>query len=268
MTADLDWKNLGFRAHPMRSHIEYHYKDGVWDNGTLVTDTTLQFDVWAAVVHYGASAFEGLKAMRMKDGKARILACFSCFYCFVRIFRPDLNAQRMAVSCEAASMIAPPQELFVEAIVRLVKDNIDYVPPYGTSGSLYIRPLVVGTGSHVGLQPSGEFRFIVIATPVGDFFTGGPVRPIKALIQHGFDRAAPRGMGHAKLGGNYAPTHRPTMRANAKGYSVLLFLDPKESKYVDEFAVSNFAALTREDADGRRTYVTPRSRSILASITN
>ncbi|KAI8895299.1 aminotransferase [Globomyces pollinis-pini] len=162
----------------------------------------------------------------------------------------------------------PDEHLFIDAVQRVVKDNIEFVPPYGCDGSLYIRPFVFGSGPMLGLQPSDEYYFIVYVNPVGSYYKGGIVKPSKALIQHGFDRAAPFGMGSVKLAGNYAPTLLPTQKAIEKGYTVLLFLDSKTNKYVEEFATSNFAALTKPDANGKRTYVTPLSNSILASVTN
>ena len=158
--------------------------------------------------------------------------------------------------------------MFLDAIYRVVKDNQDYVPPYGKSGSMYIRPFVIGSGPMLGLSAAREYLFIVLVNPVGDYYKGGVSNPVKALIKWGFDRAAPFGSGHVKLGGNYAPTLAPTTEAKKQGYTVLLFLDAKTNKFVEEFATSNFAGLTKPDDSGKRTYVTPRSASVLASVTN
>ncbi|KAL2912051.1 hypothetical protein HK105_208480 [Polyrhizophydium stewartii] len=253
--AAIDWDKLGFDIVRTRSYAEYTWRDGAWDAGVLVPSGPLSLDVWATSLHYGQACFEGLKAFRMRDGK-------------VRVFRPDVNARRLQLSCRAISMPEVSVELFVEAVNRAVTDNLDFVPPYGHSGSLYIRPFVVGSGPQVGLTPAPEFKFIVVVNPVGDYYRGGISQPVRAVIQHGFDRAAPRGTGHTKVAGNYAPCLGPTTRAKKHGYTVMLFLDPKTNRYIDEFATSNFAALTRPDVNGRRTYVTPRSRSILSSVTN
>ncbi|KAJ3287836.1 hypothetical protein HK104_008428 [Borealophlyctis nickersoniae] len=251
----LDWANLGFDYIHTNSFLKHTWKDGKYDDGVLVRDGTLSMDVAATALHYGQSAFEGLKAFKMKDGK-------------VRIFRPELNARRLRKSCEATSMAAPSVELFLQAVRRTVEDNIDYVPPYGSNGSLYIRPFVIGSGPQIGLSPAPEFLFCVMVVPVGDYYKGGMGNPVKALIMHGFDRAAPNGTGNVKLGGNYAPAFGPTNVAKKRGYTVTLFLDARERRYVDEFATSNFAALTAPDAQGKRTYVTPKSKSVLPSVTN
>ena len=184
------------------------------------------------------------------------------------MFRPQLNAERLIRSCQAVSLEPPPESLFMEALERVIQDNADYVPPFGSDGSLYIRPFVIGSGAQIGLSPSPETSFYIFVNPVGNCYKGGIGSPVKALIQHGFDRAAPSGTGHVKLGGNYAPCLGPSLAAKKKGYTITLFLDPKESKYIEEFSSSNFAALTASDAQGKRTYVTPKSKSILPSVTN
>ncbi|KAI8927563.1 aminotransferase [Entophlyctis helioformis] len=236
----LDWSKLAFDIVETSSHVVYTWRGGVWDAGVAVQGSataTIPLSVFATALHYGQSCFEGLKAFRMRDGK-------------VRVFRPELNARRMIQSCEALAMAAPPVDLFVAAVLRAVRDNLAFVPPYGSAGSLYIRPLVMGSGPQIGLSPADEFKFVVLVNP------------------HGFDRAAPRGTGHIKLGGNYAPALGPTLKAKKQGYTVMLFLDPKTGQYVEEFATSNFAALSKPDDAGRRVYVTPKSRSILQSVTN
>jgi branched-chain amino acid aminotransferase len=150
----------------------------------------------------------------------------------------------------------------------VVKDNIEYVPPYGSQGSLYLRPVVLGMEPLIGLAPSKVTVFYVFVMPVGNYYTGGIGKPIKSIIQHGFNRAAPYGTGHVKVGGNYAPCFGPTADAKKKGYTITLFLDSKQERFIEEFATSNFAALTLPDDEGKRTYVTPKSRSILPSVTN
>ncbi|KAJ3001539.1 hypothetical protein HKX48_002816 [Thoreauomyces humboldtii] len=254
--ATIDWKNLGFAYVKTNGHLRHVWTDGKWDQGEFRTDFDVNLDIAATVLHYGQSCFEGLKAFRMKDGK-------------IRIFRPEVNAKRMIKSCTAIAMAAPPEELFLSAVRRAVEHNADYVPPYGSNGALYIRPFVFGSGAQIGIAPAKEYHFIVLVTPVGEYYVGGMGNPTKALIKHNFDRAAPYGTGQIKAGGNYAPAIKPTIDARDKGYTVMLFLDAKEHKYVDEFSTSNFAAITDEDVTtGRRTYVTPKSRSALASVTN
>ncbi|KAI9209925.1 aminotransferase [Polychytrium aggregatum] len=250
----IDWNNLRFNIIPTNSHIRYTWKNGQWDDGVVETDPYITLSIAATVLHYGQSCFEGLKAFRMKDGK-------------VRVFRPELNAERLIDSCQTASMPAPSVELFLDAVRKAVEANIEFVPPYGSMGSMYIRPFVFGSGPQIGLHAAEEYTFMIFVNPVGDFYKGGVGNPVTALIQHSLDRAAPYGSGHLKLGGNYAPILKPTEEAHKRGYTVNLFLDAAEHKYVEEFATSNFAALTPV-VNGTRTYVTPKSRSILNSVTN
>ncbi|KAI9020444.1 aminotransferase [Hyaloraphidium curvatum] len=256
--SEIDWNNLGFGLFPTKSHIEYTWKEGKgWDSGVLVNDPHITLHIAATVFHYGQSCFEGMKAYRMKDGK-------------VRIFRPDVNAERIEVSADASAMVAPPKELFLEACRRVIADNIDFVPPYGTGGALYIRPFLFGSGPQVGLHEADEYKFVVFVNPVGDYYKGGvtPAGMAKALIPYHLDRAATYGVGHAKLGGNYSPGLKPTTAAKKRGYTVLLFLDAKTNSYIEEFATSNFIAITPPDANGKRHYATPSSQSILNSVTN
>ena len=253
--AKINWDNLGFDYVSTKSFIRYIWKDGKWDQGTLLSDPSITLNLASTVFHYGQSCFEGLKAFHMKDGK-------------IRIFRPHLNATRLYNSCKALSLEPPPLELFLEAVQRVVQDNKEYVPPYGINGSLYIRPFVIGTEPLLGLSPSNQVQFLVFVNPVGSYYSGEIGKPVKALIQYGFDRASANGTGHVKVGGNYAPCYGPTLEAKKKGYTVTLFLDSKESKYIEEFSTSNFAALTAPDESGVRCYVTPKSKSILPSVTN
>lgn len=171
-------------------------------------------------------------------------------------------------SCQALSLPAPPEELFLEAVKRVVEDNAAYVPPYGSNGSLYIRPFVLGSQVQIGLSPSQEALFIVFVNPVGDYYSGGVGTPVKALIEHGFDRAAPNGTGSVKVGGNYAPCLAHSAQAKKDGYAITLFLDAQSKTQIEEFSSSNFAALTKPTLDGKRVYVTPHSKSILPSVTN
>jgi branched-chain amino acid aminotransferase len=176
----IDWKNLGYDIQKTNSFVKYTWKNGQWDAGELVKSQEITMNVYASALHYGQSCFEGLKAFTCKDGK-------------IRIFRPDLNGLRLQKSCKAVAMPAPSVEIFLEAVERLVRDNTEFVPPYGVNGSMYIRPFVFGSGPVLGLQPSGEYYFLVLGNPVGDYYKGN-MAPCKALIQYGFDRAAPNGM--------------------------------------------------------------------------
>lgn len=177
----IDWENLGFNIMETNSYLKYVWKDGKWDSGELVRHgQNLDISLYASPFHYGQACFEGLKAFRDPQGK-------------VRIFRPELNAKRMQKSCEAISMPFPDEKMFLDGLVRLVQDNLDFVPPYGVDGSLYIRPFVFGSSPVLGLQPSKECTFIITANPVGSYYKSG-LKPCAALIKHGFDRAAPNGI--------------------------------------------------------------------------
>jgi branched-chain amino acid aminotransferase len=180
MTNNIDWNNLGFSIHKTKSYLKYTWKNGTWNQGEYITDPEITLSVYASALHYGQTCFEGLKAFTCKDGK-------------VRIFRPELNALRLQKSCHAVSMPSPSVELFIEACEKLVRDNVDWVPPYGSDGSMYLRPFVFGSGAVLGLQASPEYYFMVLGNPVGSYYKGG-LTPCNALIQYGFDRAAPFGM--------------------------------------------------------------------------
>ncbi|TPX39207.1 branched-chain-amino-acid transaminase [Synchytrium endobioticum] len=252
-----DFSSMGFSWVATNSFIKYVWKEGNgWDAGELVRGKDhLDIHVSATALHYGQAAFEGMKAFQMRDGK-------------IRLFRPQMNAKRLRQSCEVSSMVAPSEELFLEALSRLIRDNREWVPPPESGGSAYVRPFIFGSGASLGLVPATEYTFIAFLCPVGDFYKGGMGSPATALIKHQFDRAAPYGTGHVKLGGNYPAPMGPTNDAKKRGYTVLLFLDAAEHRFVEEFATSNFAALTSPDSEGKRTYVTPKSQSILPSVTN
>lgn len=245
---NLDWKNLPFGYVKTKYNVRCHYKDGQW--GTLeVSDTEyINIHMAATALHYGQEAFEGMKAYRGKDGK-------------IRLFRWDENAKRLQHSAEGILMAPVPKELFYEAVVKAVKLNEEFVPPYGTGASLYIRPLLFGSGAEVGVRPAKEYMFVVFVTPVGPYFKEG-FNPVKIAIVRDSDRAAPLGTGTFKVGGNYAASLRGVEKARKAGYSSPMYLDAKEKKYIDEIGAANFFGIKNN------TYITPRSTSILGSITN
>ncbi len=246
---DIEWDKLDFGYLPTRSHIVYTWKDGKWDGGVLKTEPTITMSIAACCLHYGQQCFEGMKAFQCKDGK-------------VRVFRPQENIARMNRTGHALLEPEIPEEMYMDAIRRVVSDNIDYVPPYGTGGSLYIRPLFIGTGPQIGVAPAKEFTFLILVTPVGKYYKEG-LKGVPALVMEDYDRAAPKGMGAYKVGGNYGASLMPAKVAKEAGYPIPLFLDPREHKYIDEFGTSNFLAITK---DGK--YVTSDSPSILPSVTN
>ena len=245
----IDWANLGFGFSEVNCHIRYVWRDGKWSEGEFIKKPEITMHIGASCLHYGQECFEGMKAFRQKDGK-------------IVVFRPEENAKRMARTAERCVMPAVPVDMFVEAVDKVVRANEEYVPPYGTGGSLYIRPLLIGTGPQIGVAPAKEFTFMVIVMPVGAYYKGG-LKPVRAVILDDWDRAAPLGMGDVKVGGNYAASLYAHEKAKRDGWPVELYLDAKTHQYVEEFSTSNFLGITK---DG--TYVTPDSRSVLPSITN
>ena len=202
----------------------------------------------ATCLHYGQEIFEGMKAFRGKDGK-------------IRVFRMDENAKRIQRSANGIMMAPIPEELFCEMVKKVVLANERFIPPYGSGASLYIRPLEIGVSAQVGVKPATEYIFLIFVTPVGPYFKEG-FKPTKVAIYREYDRAAPCGTGRYKVGGNYAASLMAGERAKSEGYSAVLYLDPKEKKYIDECGPANFFAIK----DG--VYITPKSGSILPSVTN
>lgn len=247
--AHIDWKNLGFTYMETNGHVQYVWRNGAWSEGALVPSPYLSIHMAATALHYGQSAFEGLKAFRRQDGK-------------VSLFRPHENAKRMGATARRICMAEVPEDLFVRACQRAVQANIEFVPPYGTGGALYVRPLLFGSSPQIGVAPAEEYTFLVLVTPVGPYYKGG-LQSVKAIVLDHYDRAAPLGTGHIKVAGNYAVSLYPHLEAKQAGYPVELYLDAKEHKWIEEFATSNFIAITN---DGK--YVTVKSASILPSITN
>lgn len=248
MEKELDWGNLSFGYIPTDYNVRCYYRNGQWGEIEVSSSETINIHIAATALHYGQEIFEGLKAFRGKDGK-------------VRIFRLEENAKRIIESAKGIKMQPIPVELFTEMVKKVVKLNERFVPPYGSGASLYIRPLEIGTSAQVGVKPSQEYLFLILVTPVGPYFKEG-FRPTNICIMREFDRVAPKGTGRWKVGGNYAASLDAGERAHSMGYSAVLYLDPKEKKYLDECGPANFFAIK----DGK--YITPASESILPSITN
>lgn len=249
MKKKLDWKNLGFSFKPVHSFIKSSFKNGKWNTPEVHHDYMIPLHLAASCLHYGQAAFEGLKAFEQKDG---LVACF----------RPKENAKRLMLTATRLMMEPPPVEIFMKSLELLIKENMDYVPPYGTGASLYLRPLLIGSDPRIGLQPSENYDLYLLATPVGPYYKNG-FFPVPAFVQTEYDRAAPKGVGHVKAAGNYAAGMKPSYDAKGAGYPISLFLDAKEHAYIDEFGTSNFFGITED-----KRYVTPESTSILKSITN
>ena len=245
---NLDWESLGFNYYKTDWNARMYYRNGAWSDLEMSDSEYFSIHISAACLHYGLEIFEGLKAFRCADGR-------------VRMFRPDANARRMQNSAVKLCLPAPDTETFVKACAEVVRRNIDYVPPYGTGASLYVRPLLVGTNAVLGVRAATEATFIVFASPVGAYFKGG-LTPISAVIDRDQDRAAPRGTGDVKVGGNYAASILSGSRAHSMGHANVLYLDAAEHKNIEEFGAANFFAI-----QGNK-YITPKSHSILPSITN
>ncbi len=244
---NIDWSNLGFGYIPTGERYLSNYKDGKWDDGVMTTDSTITMSECAGVLQYAQTVFEGLKAYTTVDGK-------------IVVFRPDLNAQRLEESAKRLEIPAFPQERFLDAIEKVVKANADYVPPYGTGATLYLRPFIFGSSSVIGVKPADEYQFRVFATPVGPYFKGG-AKPITIKVSD-FDRAAPHGTGHIKAGLNYAMSLHAIVTAHEEGFDENMYLDAATRTKVEETGGANFLFVTK---DGK--VVTPKSNSILPSIT-
>lgn len=244
---NLDWANIGFGYVKTDYRYVSNYKNGAWDDGSLITDDTITLSECACVFQYAQTCFEGLKAYTTEDGH-------------IVTFRPDLNAERMMNSAARLEMPQFPKERFIDAITKVVSANADYVPPYGSGATLYIRPFMFGSNPVIGVKPANEYQFRTFVTPVGPYFKGG-AKPITVRISD-FDRAAPHGTGHVKAGLNYAMSLHAIVDAHKKGFDENVYLDPGTRTYVEETGGANIIFITKDN-----TVVTPKSDSILPSIT-
>ncbi len=247
MKKDIDWTSLGFGYVKTDYRYVSYYKDGKWDDGALITDDTITMSECAGVLQYAQTCFEGLKAYETVDGH-------------IVTFRPDLNAERFQTSCAGLEMPVVEKEKFVEAVTEVVKANKDFVPPYGTGATLYIRPYAFGSNPVIGVKPATEYQFRVFSTPVGPYFKGG-AKPITIRVSD-VDRAAPHGTGNIKAGLNYAMSLHNIVDAHNKGFDENLYLDPATRTNVEETGGANFLFVTKDNV-----VVTPKSNSILPSIT-
>ena len=248
MSVNLDWENLGFSYMKLPYRYLAYYKNGQWEKGGLTEDATLHMSESSPCLHYGQQAFEGMKAYRTKDGS-------------VQLFRPDQNAKRLQRTSDRLLMPQIPTDMFVDAVKQVVRANEEYVPPYGTGGTLYIRPLLLGVGDIIGVKPADEYIFTVFAMPVGNYFKGGLI-PTNFIVSDKYDRAAPYGTGAAKVGGNYAASLLPGQMAHERKFSDVIYLDPATHTKIEEVGSANFFGITKDNE-----FVTPYSPSILPSIT-
>lgn len=243
----IDWSNLGFSYIKTPWRFLATWKDGSWNEGELTEDNYLHIHEGSTALHYGQQCFEGLKAYRTKDGG-------------INLFRPDENSKRMNRSAYRLRMPEVPEAFFLDAVKQVVKANQEYVPPYGSGATLYIRPLLIGVGENIGVSPAPEYIFTVFCMPVGPYFKGG-LTPTNFIVSD-YDRAAPNGTGAAKVGGNYAASLLPGYEAHQRKFSDCIYLDPETHTKIEEVGSANFFGITAANE-----FVTPKSPSILPSIT-
>ena len=245
---NIDWANLKFGYMPTDYNVRCYYRNGKWGEIEVSSSEIINIHMAATALHYGQEAFEGMKAFRCPDGK-------------IRAFRIKDNAERLQSTCRGILMPELPTELFEAMVKKVVKLNERFVPPYESGASLYIRPLLIGTGAQVGVHPANEYLFVIFVSPVGPYFKGGFATNDYVIIRE-YDRAAPLGTGRYKVGGNYAASLAANKMDHDAGYATEFYLDAKEKKYIDECGAANFFGIK----DGK--YITPKSSSILPSITN
>ena len=243
---DIDWGSLGFAYMVTDKRYVSNYKDGAWDEGALIDDPTVAISESAGVLQYAQTVFEGLKAYTQADGR-------------IVTFRPDLNAERLISSAERIEIPVFPKERFIDAVEKVVAANADYVPPYGSGASLYLRPFMFGSSAVIGVKPAQEYQFRIFCTPVGPYYKGG-AKPIRLTVPD-FDRAAPNGTGDIKAGLNYAMSLHASVTAHAAGFDENLFPDAATRTYIEESGGANIIFIK-----GNKL-VTPKSNSILPSIT-
>ncbi len=248
----IDWGAMRFAYTRTNTNLRCYYYGGHWGDIEPHNDEYISLHIAATAFHYGQAAFEGLKAFRGRDGH-------------IRIFRMEENARRMQASAERLRMAVPPVELFCDMVRRVVELNAEFTPPYESGGSLYIRPVLFGSGPKLGVSPADEYVLVMFASPVGPYYPGG-IKGIRTMVDYHFDRAAPRGTGMIKSAGNYGASLMSSEVAHQRGYDGVIYTDPREQKYVDECGTANFFGIRHHGK--KATYVTPASDSILPSVTN
>lgn len=223
--ADIEWDNLGFEVLPTDYMYTMKCSDGGnFCNGELKRYGSIELSPAAAVLNYGQGIFEGMKAYRKHDNN-------------ILLFRPEENALRMRAGAERMCMPVPTVEQFVEAVKATVLANKRWVPPPG-KGSLYVRPLLIGSGAVLSVTPAPEYMFLIYVSPVGNYFKEG-MAPINLIIDSEVHRATPGGSGGVKAIGNYAPVMKVQSAAKVKGYSDVLYLDCVHKRYLEEVSSCN-----------------------------
>ena len=249
MANNIDYSKRSFNYYPTNAIVFSKCIDGKWTEPEVTDNFHFNLHCFAGVFHYAPSCFEGLKAFEGVDGK-------------VRLFRPDENAKRMISSAKYLDMPAPSVEMFVDLCVRCVQANWEFIPPYESGASLYLRPVLFGINPQLGIKSANDVMFAVMASGVGTYSGAKALLPGTAVISRNYDRAATYGSGGYKLGANYAQSLHAYNLAHNLGYRELLFLDTATHTHIEEFGSSNFFAIKDN------TYITPDSHSVLPSITN
>ncbi|TXT58261.1 MAG: Branched-chain-amino-acid aminotransferase 2 [Promethearchaeota archaeon] len=244
----IDFDNLKFDFYQTEWMFLSNFRDGKWDEGELVPFNSIELSPAACILNYGQGIFEGMKALQAKDGR-------------ITLFRPMKNAERFEKS--AIRLVMPPydKQRFVKEVKEVTLANNEFVPPYESGGSLYLRPLLIGSGPVLGIAPAKEYTFIVFCSPVGPYFPKG-FKTISLLISDKYTRASPGGTGSTKTCSNYSRTMRPALEGKMQGYDQIIYLDAIYKKYITEVGAANFCAII----DGN--LVTPRfDGTILEGIT-
>ena len=249
-SADIDWDALGFGLQHVASTMYVATCPAGSDawTGSLQPYGPMSLYPSSQVLNYGQSVFEGMKAQRTASGG-------------IVLFRPDCNAARMQDGAARLSMACPSTSAFISAVEDVVRANAKMVPPQG-KGSLYLRPLLMGTGPILGLGPAPEYTFCVYCAAVGSYFKGGQLTPIDLKVDTQFHRSAPRGMGGTKAAGNYSPVMVQQLAAKKEGYSDVLYLDAAHDRYLEEVSSCNIFIKR-----GNVISTPPISGSILPGVT-
>ncbi|KAJ5674927.1 Branched-chain amino acid aminotransferase II [Penicillium maclennaniae] len=255
---DVEWTKLGLAVTDMvNGHIEstYSVEGGEWTTPKFVTDPYLRIHGLAPALNYGQQVYEGLKAYRTSSGK-------------IQIFRPHFHAARMQHSADVVSIPPVPIEHFIAAVNAAVAHNAEWVPPHSSGAALYIRPVLFGSRGHLALTPPTEYMLCVYVQPFSSYHG---ISPLPAVIMEDFDRAAPKGTGHAKIGGNYAPVMKWSEKATKAGFPMTLHLDSKSGEDIDEFSTSGFLGVQIKKQEGEKqqvVLVVPKSDNIINSVTS
>ena len=244
----IDFYNLGFNFIETNTMFVCDYKNGQWDDGQLMPLGPIEMSPAACILNYGQGIFEGLKALKSKSGE-------------IALFRPEENGRRLNISADRLLMPNYDVEKFVNAIKQVVKANEEFVPPYDSGGALYIRPLMIGNGPVLGVNPADEYKFIIFTSPVGPYFPDG-FKAIDLEVSKKYTRAAPGGTGYSKTCSNYAGTMKPAKEAKIRGFSQVLYLDAENKENINEVGAANFGGFI----NGK--LITPkRTGTILEGIT-